>query len=1193
MPNDINSLSPDIRDVILNRNLRLPDYIEGYNYDTYAGGVNGQGIGEPVNIGDVTGVLDLSNASNIGVYYRSLQTVGNQYQPLENEEVNIIVATNTSSSDGEYGIVNSSDFDNGFNQSSNDYRFDNLRANLYSIENLQRVNINQNPQFRTRRVGSYLDEYGDINLGGYSVEPINILGSLASGGLLSDGQGGVDTSFDVRSSILGRTLTAVGVLDDTPLGVIGGQALATQLFNNVANNTQQEVLGKINDPLSIIKGDLFVEEYRITSTDTFLDIGTDLLGFNIPISTLPKDIFFGNGSALGGNISRANSIIERTGSGQNKQRNRQINENKFRAGFTNINFNPYVYMDVDGNVITFEEKIANSENFGINGLGSSPKTFDNIKENFDNLIGAQQSSEGYGFSWDEPNSDGFLDSDNLDAVPSRSNPNSLLLKTKTLFDEGYIRTLDAKRFKIDDYGEVQTSGIKNGSTLFVSKGSGVVNPETGEFCRVWTKKDGYDTVSDLQKNRGLLNRYDKSETALSVLQDNGFVKITPQIGDKGTDIKKFMFSIENLAWSDSAYFKTLPECEKGNGDPVTGTKGRIMWFPPYELSFNDNTSVKWDSHDFIGRGEPVYTYTNSERSGNLSFKMIIDTPDIVNELANQSLNSGVRENLIALFSGCIDELPSDIKQLLSEDEIRAKKVAEAAKATTKNADPIPPLGPFKVHFLNDVTSIEANYENGDGTPYGSYVASALNSDGGGSSTSQNDTRDDGLNVAFNEALNGSIKDYITKNKNVVLEITGYASKAGTTDRNQVLSDQRAEAIKDQIESLVSGTKLTIKKIVGLGDTQSASGKDDDINSTTAKEDRKATFTLKVDQTINNSLNTPNTPSNDELAKSLAEKVIKRSYKECDYFNKLSQDDKFVDGVEQLYKKIKFFHPSFHSTTPEGFNSRLNFLLQCTKQGETVRRDKDGKPTTDGQTSNLVFGKPPVCILRIGDFYNTKIIMESVNFSFDPLVWDLNPEGVGVQPMIVNVDIAFKFIGGSSMAGPINKLQNAVSFNFFANTEFYDGRADRITKNGFQSGDDDDYQKDIDEKAAKEKTKSSEDAGLGGNKEIEKDQVAENEFNLGEDDDEESLTDVLIIDKINSNGNSVTLIFSGDLAQSKDIRFTVMSRDGKVLADLGSETFDVGVVDTALQLILPNTLEAGTYYLKTSDPFVGNKPFTVI
>ncbi len=134
--------------------------------------------------------------------------------------------------------------------------------------------------------------------------------------------------------------------------------------------------------------------------------------------------------------------------------------------------------------------------------------------------------------------------------------------------------------------------------------------------------------------------------------------------------------------------------------------------------------------------------------------------------------------------------------------------------------------------------------------------------------------------------------------------------------------------------------------------------------------------------------------------------------------------------------MKYFHPAFHSTTPEGLNSRLTFLLQCTRQGRTLE---------DQGANNLAFGRPPVCILRIGDFYNTKIIIDNIGITYEPLVWDLNPEGIGVQPMIANVDISFKFIGGSSLMGPINKLQNALSFNYFANSRVYDPRADYIAK----------------------------------------------------------------------------------------------------------------------------------------------------
>jgi hypothetical protein len=80
------------------------------------------------------------------------------------------------------------------------------------------------------------------------------------------------------------------------------------------------------------------------------------------------------------------------------------------------------------------------------------------------------------------------------------------------------------------------------------------------------------------------------------------------------------------------------------------------------------------------------------------------------------------------------------------------------------------------------------------------------------------------------------------------------------------------------------------------------------------------------------------------------------------------------------------------------------------------------------------------VLRIGDFYNTKIVPTSLSFTYDK-TFDMNPEGIGFQPMIVDVNLSFNFVGGSGLAAPIDTLQNALSFNYYANTEMYDERAE--------------------------------------------------------------------------------------------------------------------------------------------------------
>ena len=166
---------------------------------------------------------------------------------------------------------------------------------------------------------------------------------------------------------------------------------------------------------------------------------------------------------------------------------------------------------------------------------------------------------------------------------------------------------------------------------------------------------------------------------------------------------------------------------------------------------------------------------------------------------------------------------------------------------------------------------------------------------------------------------------------------------------------------------------------------------------------------------------------------------RRYDEESQFFDLLKLHNPFLHN--KITEKVKYFDPAFHSISPEGFNARLTFLQQCCRQGPT--NGASDSTAASSIANNLAFGRPPVCILRIGDFYYTRIIIEgvSINYDNDGLHWDLNQEGIGVMPMIADVNIRFNFIGGSSLAGPISRLQNALSFNMYANTEVYDDRAE--------------------------------------------------------------------------------------------------------------------------------------------------------
>jgi hypothetical protein len=176
-------------------------------------------------------------------------------------------------------------------------------------------------------------------------------------------------------------------------------------------------------------------------------------------------------------------------------------------------------------------------------------------------------------------------------------------------------------------------------------------------------------------------------------------------------------------------------------------------------------------------------------------------------------------------------------------------------------------------------------------------------------------------------------------------------------------------------------------------------------------------------------------------------VLRVLLSECDYFETIKEETPMV--YDNLKEKLKFFQPAFHSTTPEGLNTRLTFLQQCMRAGDTIPTIKDVGGTQQVQynnATNTAFGAPPVLILRVGDFYNTKIIPTSLNFTYEAL--DINPEGIGIQPMIANVTMSFHFVGGSGLKTAVDKLQNALSFNYYANSEIWDDRADVTAQEKF-------------------------------------------------------------------------------------------------------------------------------------------------
>lgn len=714
----------------------------------------------------------------------------------------------------------------------------------------------------------------------------------------------------------------------------------------------------------------------------------------------------------------------------------------------------------------------------------------------------------------------------------------------------------------------QTSRVFQDGDKFISKGSAVqyVNKfgvKSGvEYYRTWTKDRPYAHNFDLMKKGGNIRKFDGS-----VISTPYNLNIAP-ISNGKTDfdgstnmqkkssyyagqpsVKKYMFSIENLVWKNSNTFgKTvmdLPYSERGpNG-------GRIMWFPPYDLSISEQNSANWETNKFIGRPEPIYTYQGAERNGSLSFKIVVDHPSILNLLVREefkNMSDEEADNYInAFFAGDVDvEFYSLIQKypMLDKNDLTAvlkylnktdinNEVSTQIDPMTKNVPvttvsgqivtkrstdgflafpnnyPQTPNDDYKSiydSFMNNETfenKMKADYKTLIGKilmdtnfhtkeerdhdikkMFGNQIENSLIADVIDKTPSQIESVFNDAQMRFNYLTNvlDEIKNGLKENTvgEIYVNIASKASKYGKDDINQKISSYRSWSIINYILNQIKSDGTTVsttknestniefslkdlgyenndKKIIfeikNLGEGKARyEFKIDElyINSPYAFFDRESEF--KIDYSVISETTVENdskdfvknsriTPKSNEVVEptpslTLMKRIIMKTLQESFYFKKLEETDPVV--FKSLKEKLKYFHPAFHSTTPEGLNNRLTFLHQCIRPGDTLPIKGVDNSTV---ARNTTFGSPPICILRIGDFYHSKVVIKDLNITFDENLWDLNPEGIGMQPMIAKVTMQISFIGGHGLEKPISRLQNALSSNFYANTEMYDDKSE--------------------------------------------------------------------------------------------------------------------------------------------------------
>jgi hypothetical protein len=584
-----------------------------------------------------------------------------------------------------------------------------------------------------------------------------------------------------------------------------------------------------------------------------------------------------------------------------------------------------------------------------------------------------------------------------------------------------------------------------------------------------------------------------------------------------------------------------------------------MWFPPYGLTFSESVSANWQGSDFLGRPEPIYTYKNTSRGGQLSWQIVVDHPSILNVIVNKVLSNETNKTRIdsileSFFAGCrkydIYELakkyvtinPNDLfelQQVISSKEMTREQIIytrttleSGAFSPGSQAQPLAQEGSGGNTNLNFDDYLQLGFYYGNDYPkpktdinyneeYTRYITEdkpeyTKKSNSGETATFFDTVVTPNYDVINQFAIELGKQLEVNTQGTVTIDVDSSCSAPATQGYNKSLSQRRIDAmikfftenpatskfVKNQrllvrpqnafgentnAEPLVSKTTsapytlpFDIGKRVNCtdkdqntvgGDTQVGSN---DVFTVPAMACRRS-FISKIVSTLNNPQSGPNgqgTPGGQtnptggpgpiigltgtlsattetipiltpewKPKDNITKKVVRALLTECDYFEVIKETTPMV--FDNLKDKLKFFQPSFHSITPEGLNSRLTFLQQCMRPGDTIPTIKsDGETQTlnyNKDASNTSFGAPPVLVLRIGDFYNTKIIPDGLNISYEGL--DLNPEGIGVQPMIATISLQFKFVGGSGLKESVDKLQNALTFNYYANTEIYDDRAD--------------------------------------------------------------------------------------------------------------------------------------------------------
>jgi len=362
-------------------------------------------------------------------------------------------------------------------------------------------------------------------------------------------------------------------------------------------------------------------------------------------------------------------------------------------------------------------------------------------------------------------------------------------------------------------------------------------------------------------------------------------------------------------------------------------EGGVMYFPPYIQSFQNSDSANWNSINFLGRPEPIYTYNNSTRDGSLTFFILTDFAQTVElgrsgQFSNDDsdpmkklyFNSGG-----ARFTNKPVSSEVGLKQLnlqkLALDAQRVKKQEEIAERSKKSS--------------------ETNSKEG--------------------------SRLDNGDKNFTKALGGNVGSFF-----------GKSSKTSATD-DVAVSNDLTEYYRQEAE-------LAAAELQYL-----------DVNYSEANKQGVNVYSQIT--TIGN-----------DIVEGAKSTVLRNT----------------ADRLDEM-KSGLMFQPAFFSGDLVDFKKRAEFVAKLTR------------PAKNDSAAGFSFTKPPVCHLRLGDWFDHDVIINSVSYDYANAPWTIG--GEKTQPMWVSVNINFNIVGPAGKEGGVPLTSTDVE-GFFG-TSFVPGTGNDV------------------------------------------------------------------------------------------------------------------------------------------------------